>query len=446
MNTPIFDFLNKYNNDSFLRFHMPGHKGKGFLNEKFDITEISGADSLFEASGIIKKSEENASKLFNTQKTLYSTQGSTLAIQTMLTLAVAGDKNEKPLVIAVRNAHKAYINACILLDVEVKWIFPTYKAGSITSGDFSAEDIENAIISSDKKPSAVYVTSPDYLGKIADISEISKVCKKYGITFLVDNAHGAYLNFLEENIHPINLGADMCCDSAHKTLPVLTGGGYLHISKNANKTFAENAKTVMSMFASTSPSYLILASLDLCNKYLDENIKSDLAKIIPSIEILKQELVRAGFEILETEPLKLSICTLNKGLYGYELAQLLRDNKIECEYSDDTHIVFMFSGKNSDEEIDILKKVLLGIKTAEPLTYPVFNLLSPKIEISIKKAAFSESEEIKTDDALGRICSKVVVACPPGIPVVVSGEVINEDVIKILKRYSILTVNVVKSL
>lgn len=443
MNTPIFDFVSKYSEAGFSRFHMPGHKGKGFLSEQYDITEIKGADSLFEANGIINESEKNVTKLFGTQKTLYSTQGSTLSIQTMLTLATS--KVDKPIVVAVRNAHKAFINACVLLDITVEWVFPRYIDGNITSGEYTADDIEKSILNCERKPSAVYITSPDYLGRMADISSISKVCKKHGVTLLVDNAHGAYLNFLEDNLHPIALGADMCSDSAHKTLPVLTGGGYLHISKSADKSFAENAKTAMSLFASTSPSYLMLSSLDLCNKYLYENIRADLKNIIPYIDNLKKELSKSNFIVCESEPLKISLYTLNAGLYGYQVADILREKKIECEYADETHIVFMVSTMNTPDEIDNLKKELLSIKQPRiRLLPPEFSLEPPQKAMSIRKAGLSESEVIPTEQALGRICSKVVVACPPGVPVVVSGEIINENTIKILKKYSILTVNVVR--
>ena len=443
MKTPIYDFLTQYNNEQFCRFHMPGHKGNGTLCEAFDITEIKGADSLFSADGIIAESEKNATKLFGTQKTLYSTQGSTLCINTMLALACQGQEN--PLVIAVRNAHKAFVNSCVLIGAQVKWIFPKYSQNSITSGEYSVLDIKKAILECDRKPCCVYITSPDYLGVMADIKSIAEICHENDIALLVDNAHGGYLKFLENDIHPITLGADMCCDSAHKTLPVLTSGGYLHISKKANKTFCDNAKTTMSLFASTSPSYLTLASLDLCNKYLNDEISSKLVVIIERIDKLKIKLSEYGFFCVGDEKLKLSLYTINNGLYGYDVAQMLRNNKIECEYADQTHIVFMFSSETTTQEIDILEKALLHIRQPRIKLMPTeFCYTPPKISCDMRSAVFSTSEEIDTEKSEGRICSKVVIACPPGIPVVVPGEIINYEAIKILKKYSIMQVNVVK--
>jgi len=445
MDTPIFNFVNKYSDESFIRLHMPGHKGQGEFGESLDITEISGADCLLSADGIIAQSEKNSSSLFNTQKTLFSTQGSTLAIQTMLALVATRKNAEKPLVIAVRNAHIAFLNSCALLDIDVFWVYPQKSETSITSVIFLPLDIENAILKSPKKPSAVFVTSPNYMGEIADIKGISTVCKRHSVPLLVDNAHGAYLNFLEKNRHPIALGADMCCDSAHKTLPVLTGGGYLHISKSADLSFSQNAKSAMSLFSSTSPSYLTLASLDRCNLYLLNSIRFELDIIIPQINRLKNVLIEKGYEVLLGEPLKLSICTLNTGFSGVELADILRNNKIECEYSDESHIVLMFSTNNTRGEILALEQVLLGIvfKEKAPSSNAILFENLPSA-LSIRQAVFSPSEEIEVDNSDGRICSKPAFACPPGVPIVVSGEIITKNTIKILKRYSIFNINVVK--
>ena len=327
MKTPICDFVNEYKKSGKLRLHMPGHKGNAFLGiEDCDITEISGADVLYHADGIIKRSEENASDLFGTAKTVYSAEGSSLAIRAMLYLVRLCGK--KPLVAAGRNAHKVFMTACALLDVEIAWIFPENR-GNMISCEISPAYLDEFLCSSKEKPSAVYITSPDYLGNVADIKGLSAVCKKHGVLLAVDNAHGAYLNFLPENRHPIALGADICCDSAHKTLPVLTGGAYLHISKNAPKEIYDDAENAMSVFASTSPSYLILQSLDGANAYLDNGYREKLADYIKSVDALKEKLSDAGFELLGTEPLKLTVSPKSYGYKGYELADILSVNGLD---------------------------------------------------------------------------------------------------------------------
>ena len=265
--TPIYDFLKKYAESNCLRLHMPGHKGKNMGNElseifRYDITEIKNADSLFEAEGIIRKSEEITTRLFNTERTVFSAGGSTLCIQAMLSAM----KRENRKIFAVRNVHRAFISACVLLGIEAEWIFPEYN-GSLLSGEVNIERLEEKLKGDEKK--CLYITSPDYLGKTADIKNIAEVCHRNNTVLIVDNAHGCCLAFTEENNHPMALGADMCCDSAHKMLPALTGSAYLHVK---NKAYAKNIKQEMGLFGSTSPSYLILASLDLCNEYIEKHI------------------------------------------------------------------------------------------------------------------------------------------------------------------------------
>ena len=220
MTTPIADFIENYIKNDMSRLHMPGHKGTLYSE---DITEVKGADALYEADGIIAKSEQNATKIFGTKQTLYSTEGSSQCIKAMLMLALNNreNKSERPLVLAARNVHKAFISAAALIDFDVKWLMPK-TTDSLCKCIISKEQLKETLENSAKKPNAVYITSPDYLGNIADIRGLSEVCKEFDIPLLVDNAHGAYLKFLGN--HPIDLGADMCCDSAHKTLPVLTGG------------------------------------------------------------------------------------------------------------------------------------------------------------------------------------------------------------------------------
>ena len=293
MKTPIWDFVSAYQAADLSRFHMPGHKGKEFLGaEPWDITEIDGADVLYSANGIIEESEDIASSLFQTAHSFFSAEGSTLAIKAMLLLA-AQNAGETPLILAARNAHKAFIYGAALLDIEVEWLYPE-PFTHLCHCEISAKVLKSHLQNMKRKPCAVYITSPDYLGHTADIRALSQVCKEFSLPLLVDNAHGAYLNFLSPSRHPIALGADMCCDSAHKTLPVLTGGAYLHISKQTPSHYTENARNALSLFASTSPSYLILQSLDLCNHYLSDGYREKLKTCIHRIDALKSKMTEKG--------------------------------------------------------------------------------------------------------------------------------------------------------
>ncbi|MDY3764348.1 MAG: amino acid decarboxylase, partial [Candidatus Ventricola sp.] len=225
MNTPIADFVRRYATSGTARLHMPGHKGRAFLGcEALDITEIAGADSLYEAHGIIRESEENASALFGSARTLYSTEGSSQCIRAMLFLCLTcRASGAKPVVVAARNVHKAFVFAAALLDIEIVWLWPESMT-SLCACEVTPQRLERTLSAMDAPPAAVYITSPDYLGGQADVAALARVCHAHGTVLAVDNAHGAYLRFLSPSRHPLDLGADICCDSAHKTLPVLTGG------------------------------------------------------------------------------------------------------------------------------------------------------------------------------------------------------------------------------
>ena len=444
MNTPVYDFIERYIRKNPVRAHMPGHKGK-YIGEcgfgeayKYDITEIDGADVLFEAKGIIAESERNAASLFGTVATFYSAGGSTLCIQTMLAAVCGKDRA----FICARNSHKSVMNSCVLLNLEPCWIYPEYVPGSAVSGEITPEAVEKAIQRySENDPACVFVTSPDYLGRIADIRGISEVCRKHGLPLLVDNAHGAYLAFLGENLHPIHLGADMCCDSAHKTLPVLTGGAYLHVK---TEEYASRIKENMALFGSTSPSYLIMASLDLCNKYLSENFRTDLAEASERVKSLKERLSPV-WNILPGEPMKLTVFALPGGLTGDQLAGQLRKNGVEPEYSDHSHAVMMFSASNTPEDFERTASAM------ESVIMPRIRLELPKIEIgelhravTPREAFFSSKERIDVEDSVGRIVAEAVSVCPPCVPAAVPGEIIDEKAVKILKKYGIFRINVIK--
>ena len=441
MNTPIFDFVNKYAEEKNVRMHMPGHKGKGRFSEALDITEVGGADVLYSASGIIKESQDNAAKLFGSGRTLYSTEGSSLSIRAMLYLAVIYAKacGKEPRIAAVRNAHKVFVTAAALLDFEIDWIC----SDSLISCDFSLPELTKYFENAKNLPTALYLTSPDYLGNTLDIAEISKVCRTFGVLLIVDNAHGAYLRFLENSRHPIALGADMCCDSAHKTLPVLTGGGYLHISKDAPPLLANMADNAMSLFASTSPSYLILSSLDRANAYIADGYREKLSAFAKKVCAIKEKLSAAGYTLCGDEPLKVTIAAKGYGYTGESLAKILASRRIVCEFCDCDYLTLMLTPENSEEELKVLEDALLSVEKRTPVTECPPRL--PKLErvLSVREAMMSPSEEIDVLLANGRILASPSVLCPPAISVAICGERINSEAIDCFQYYGIKKCRVV---
>lgn len=441
MNTPIVDFVKHYAESGVSRLHMPGHKGCGALGfEQYDITEIDGADVLYSPEGVILKSENNASKLFKTAHTYYSTEGSSLCIKAMLAIATNGKSKT---VLAARNVHKAFLYGAALLDLNVEWLYPQ-ESKHICSCVVSAEALKNKLSGMPELPSAVYVTSPDYLGNVQDIKGLASVCHEFDVPLLVDNAHGAYLGFLKKSQHPIHLGADMCCDSAHKTLPVLTGGAYLHIGKKAPKEFCENARRFLSVFASTSPSYLIMQSLDMCNVELSDGFRDKLSKTVECVTELKTELLAHGFSLLGDEPLKITVDCASVGLDGEQVAEILRQNAVECELCDRDVVVLMFSPSTDGDAFLRVKTALLSQMIAENIDREFPKTAVPTKAMSIREALFAEQETVKFQNAIGRVCAAPKVSCPPAVPPIMSGEVITEEVIKVLKYYGIQKIDVVK--
>ncbi len=433
METPICDFVKNYISQNSKRLHMPGHKGCGPLGfESLDITEITGADSLYEADGIIKKSEENASALFGCD-TFYSTEGSSHCIRAMLYLALTFSAKGRKIA-AGRNAHKSFLTAAAVLDLEIDWLCS--KGENYLSLELGADDVEAYLKGQSTPPFAIYLTSPDYLGNRLNIKDIAAVCHKYGVLLLIDNAHGAYLKFLSSSEHPIDLGADICSDSAHKTLPVLTGGAYLHLSKNLDPYFKENAKSALSLFGSTSPSYLILQSLDAANKYLCE-YKNKLADFLPKLEKTKKALCSLGFELVENEPLKITVFAKNYGYMGSEIADYLAKNNIFAEFCDLDFITLMLTPENDDEDLALLEKALSSLPKKEKIISAMPKFTTPPQKISVRDAIFSKNKTVDVKSALGRICGVPTVSCPPAVPIVMCGEEITESVIECFEYYGI---------
>ena len=445
MTTPVYDFARRYADSDAVRAHMPGHKGKPFLGcEALDLTEIAGADELFAPTGIIAESEANASEIFDCQ-TLYSTEGSSLCIRAMLYLAMrhAVSQCRKPVIAAARNAHKTFLTAAALLDIDIVWLPQDDTNSYLESGGAAAW--ENAL-HAPHKPTALYLTSPDYLGNIADICAAASFCHAHDMLLLVDNAHGAYLRLLPESLHPADLGADFCCDSAHKTLPVLTGGAYLHIGSSAPEICRKYARNAMSLFASTSPSYLILESLDLCNRYLSEQFSDELSQTVHAVKQLKNALSSAGWTLSGNEPLKLTLQPKPYGYTGTELAEILQNHHIYVEFADPDFTVLMLSPQNTADDLAAIRNVMTALPKRTPILIAPPKFPMPGCWMTPRQAIlYFDTETLPLEQCIGRICAEFAVSCPPAVPIVICGERITAEAAACMQYYGIARCTVTKS-
>ena len=450
MNTPICDFVRTYSGRNPVRFHMPGHKGRPVDSAPdrmpiyaSDITEVDGADVLYAARGCIRESEENASKLFGSAGTVYSAEGSSLCIRAMLYLAVMHAKlqGRRPRIAAGRNAHRVFVETIALLDLEVDWLG---SGGELLRTGIEGRELEAMFADGERAPTAVYVTSPDYLGNRTELRALSELCRRHGALLLVDNAHGAYLKFLETSGHPLDCGADLCCDSAHKTLPVLTGGAYLHASKSCPEDLRAMMERAMALFASTSPSWLILQSLDACNARLDADYPARIRETAAALDQVKRQLLKQGWELTGDEPLKLTLCPKSRGYTGTALAEILREKDIICEFSDPDYLVLMMTPENTKEELESLLDLLAdlpehaSIETRAPVTGQRVRVLRPH------EVLFRPFERIPAEESLERILASPGVSCPPAVPIVLCGERIDEKALALFRYYGIEFCDVVK--
>ena len=520
MKTPIYDFVKRYMDLRPARFHMPGHKGRGPLGcEALDLTEIPGADSLYEASGIIAESEANASARFGCPS-FYSTEGSSQCIRAMLLLAKQATGNRQQAtgdgekafpaghsecsegsvlpavrgaashwlamtqgrprfrVLAARNVHSAFLTAAALLDLDVAWLPPA--DGSYLSAAVTPEALDAAL--AETGAGAVYLTCPDYLGKLPDLGPLAAVCHARSVLLLVDNAHGAYLRFLSPSRHPMDLGADLCCDSAHKTLPVLTGGAYLHVSERLLSAGREtrplrpgseafplrgrwhpaspasrmtdevsspvSPREALALFGSTSPSYLILQSLDLANPYL-ETLPERLAAFLPRVEALKARLTAAGWRLTGDEPLKLTLHLVGTSTAcPPPLSEFLEERGVFCEFADPEHLVFLLSPENPPEDLERLEQALNAFPQAANCqnqavteeTLPPAAL--PERVCSIREAMLAPAVTVPAGESLGRVLARPGVSCPPAVPILMPGERIDAAALAAFARYGVETVRV----
>lgn len=429
-------FIREYDSDGFLRLHTPGHQARcEFINKispRLDITEIDGSDSLYHSDGIIADLENEISELYQAQSVI-SAGGSTLCIQTMVSLF------KDRTFVAMRSSHVSFYNVCTLLDIQPEWI--NFSCENLYQNIPRPCDIEKAL-GKTKQPAAVYITSPNYYGVRADIKGISEVCKKYNAVLIVDNAHGSHLKFTALDEHPISLGADMCCDSFHKTLPTLTGAAVLH--SKIGLFDKRKIKYNMSIFGSTSPSYVIMDSIGLCVDWL----KKDGSISFKQLEKNKNRLIEnLHLNVLKTDCSKITIDCFNvkNGVLG--LVTLLKKCKIEPEYTDSRYVTLIISPFLNDMDWNRLRECLNKVEIENNnCSFEIIDLPIPKIKLSLNKAFRNEVEQIDVKCSIGRICGRSQWICPPGIPIIAAGELITAEIVDLLMKNDIKSIHVIKDL
>lgn len=408
---------------------MPGHKGN--IDFSYDVTELDSTDDLFDSNGCIYQSEDLISQIYGSSSSVFSTQGNTLCIQTMISLAISpGD-----FVLTSRNCHKSVVNTMSLLGVNPVWI-------DICSNDEYATSEVICQIKKNQNIKAVFITSPDYFGQILEIDKIKEVCNN--IPLLVDNSHGSHLLFFDK--HPLQLGADLCADSAHKTLPVLTGGAWLHVSKSfaeKNNVTYHDIKDKMQIFASTSPSFLTLLSLEKCSIWLKNHGKQEFEKLKSRVDIVKQNAKNFIVDKF-IDPVRITFDTANIGLKSDEFIDHLEKFKIKSEFGVDTKTVLIPSPFNTEKDWHRLNSALKSINYKSPIKLNKNEKTTHKLVMSLRESIFSEFEKVSVNDSIGRISAQIVAKCPPGIPIVIPGELISESNVELIKKTNIKFIKVVK--
>ena len=442
MGTPLVDMLKAYQEGHPLPFHMPGHiLGRGLSNElkragSLDITEIPGSDCLHAPTGAIKEAQELAAKCFGAGFTLFLVNGSTAGIQTMIKAVVKpGGK-----LIVGRDSHRSVINALALFGGEPVFVMPSIDEESDLPWGVTAEAIERAILDHENVQ-GVLLTRPSYYGAAASLEEIRKVTRRHGLPLLVDEAHGAHFGFHRE-LPPTALeqGADLCVQSLHKTLPALTQTALLHGQKDLE--LWSKVESAASMLQSTSPSYLLMASIDSARNLMEnegEALYDRLLSIIKDFDRSLETRTRVKRLALKHEGLvqdfsRIVLSFEQTRLSGYEAEELLRTRYgIVAEMADLIHVVLIATPFHSREDFDrlihalqMLSQEFKGENNRRAVKWPMH---LPEKVLTLGSALSFSGHEVPIKEALNKICGGLVVPYPPGIPLLNPGERITGEIL-----------------
>ncbi|MCR4901232.1 MAG: aminotransferase class I/II-fold pyridoxal phosphate-dependent enzyme [Butyrivibrio sp.] len=438
----LYNKLFELYNSNMYPLHMPGHKRNAnddVLKDicKIDITEIDDFDNLHMAEGILARAQERANMLYGSAETFFLVNGSTSGILS----AISAVADEGDCILTARNCHKSLYNVAYLRKTNLKYYYPEYNEEYDMYGQVNPDTIEKALDSSIK---AVFITSPTYEGIPSDIAKIAEIAHKRNIPLIVDEAHGAHFGFYDDiPDSAIHQGADIVIHSVHKTLPSLTQTALLHVQ--GNLVNRELLKRFLRIYQSSSPSYVFMASIDSCMDYLEQSRDILFGKLLEyKREILKKTSNTSHIRVLNDnlikDPCKVVISVKNTSMTGQKLYDILReDYALQLEMAADTYGLAIITGLDTKDGIERLinaiNEIDLKIDTAYKSDIFDSKCLTNKVEMPLYKAWDSKSEKIELSKADGRCMADFINLYPPGIPIIVPGEIINGDLINCIESY-----------
>ena len=461
----LYEELVKYAEGGTYPFHMPGHKRntgllRGMDPYRIDITEIEGFDNLHHAEGILKDAENRAAELFGAEETSFLVGGSTAGI--LSALSACAPKGGRLLM--ARNCHASVYHAAELRDLEPVYLNPVFNGEYGICGSVRPEDVEELLASAKAAGGAidaVCVTSPTYDGVVSDIGAIAAITKRYGIPLIVDEAHGAHFAFHEYfPDSALRLGADVVIQSAHKTLPSLTQTALLHVQ--GNLADREKIRHYARVYQSSSPSYVLMGSLDRCSALLrGERGRELFNRYVGRLDTLREtlsgieglKLADAGDEgFYDYDRSKLLLAF--RGMSGRELYQkLLMDYNLQLEMAAPLYALAMTSVCDTSAGFGRMERAFYALAEseggrAEPPETMIFRLMTsdlkkiPDRALTPGEAMEREGREIPLEESAGHVCGAYIFLYPPGIPMLVPGERVTEEHIRALTNYERMGLNI----
>lgn len=440
MKTPVFDGLKSLMEENSVSFHMPGHKGKNTLIEwgkyipYIDTTEVEGLDNLLEPRGIIKESQELAAEVYGAKATIYGVNGSTGSIYIALSaITKPGDK-----VLIQRNCHKAVYNAMILNRLNPIYMYPNYNEEHNVLTGLYPEEIEE-ILQNNQDIKAVVMTYPNYYGVCSDLEKIAEIVHKYNKVLMVDEAHGPHMSFSDKlPMSALEAGADIVIHSTHKTLPSFTQTSMIHVG--TDRIDLNKLRDRFALYTTTSPSYLFTASNEIAAAYMDGEGRQRLDwsvdkvnEVIERLQKIDRVFVFTGDDFDSTIKAKDNTKILFKidGIKGSKVKKILRtDHNIRLEMSDYYYGLILTSLMNDEEDYEKLIKAIEEIAATAP--YEEINSVSiemptPQVVMNLAAAYYGKKELVDLESAIGRVSAASIIPYPPGIPLIVPGEMITRE-------------------